>query len=220
MYKVGINLSLSFTDQDIQDITLRLHSVLTKMGIHAYIDRSLQSVIALEHEVTIAFFASRLGKAILNMQIDCLESRECFTKLDNLVSLSNLIIKELGLVTVNNVEYAVKRELIYEDISEINLNNIDQKLRHRGFLRISSSRKDVDLGLKTGKLLTYKYKYIDSRLNPILIDIIYILRRSGLNITIVTCLTLTRLPVTSDFLIKLMSLSDVVLAIIQDSLKG
>ena len=124
VFRVGISLSMEVTGQDIQDVTLKLHNVLTKIGIHAYVDRSLQSVIALENEVSIAFFTSRTGKAVLNIQIDCLRNKECIAELNNLVSLSNLIVKELKLITISNVEYIAKRELILENVKKIDLEGI------------------------------------------------------------------------------------------------
>ena len=219
VFRVGISLSMEVTGQDIQDVTLKLHNVLTKIGIHAYVDRSLQSVIALENEVSIAFFTSRTGKAVLNIQIDCLRNKECIAELNNLVSLSNLIVKELKLITISNVEYIAKRELILENVKKIDLEGIDRELKHRGFLRVSLSEKNVYLGLDISKLFTYKYKYIDNRLNPILIDIIYLLRRSGMNIAVVTCLTLTKLPIINEYLVKLMTLSDIVLTIVRSGLR-
>ncbi|OYT47772.1 MAG: hypothetical protein B6U85_04415 [Desulfurococcales archaeon ex4484_42] len=219
VFRVGISLSMEVTSQDIQDLTLRLHSILTKIGIHAYVDRSLQSIIALENEVSIAFFISHTGRAVLNIQIDCLRDEECIAELNNLISLSNLIVKELKLITINNVEYIVKRELILENVMEIDIEGIDRELKYRGLLRVSLSEKNVNLGLDTSKLLIYKYKYIDNRLNPILIDIIYLLGRSSMNVAVITCLTLTKLPIINEYLVELITLSDLVLTIVRNGLR-
>jgi len=218
-FRIGKSLSMEITNQDTQDITLKLHNALTKIGIQAHVDRSLQSIIALENELSIAFFTSRTGRAVLNIQIDCLRNKKCIAELNNMETLSNLIVKELKLITINNVEYIVKRELTLEDIKEVDLEGIDRELKHRGFLKVSLSEKDVDLGLGTSKLLTYRYKYIDDRLNPILIDVIYLLRRSDMNVAIVTCLTLTKLPIINEFLVELMVLSDIILTIVRNGLR-
>lgn len=219
MYRVAINLIISVLSQDIHDITLKLHNILTKLGIQAYIDRSLQNVVAMNGDINVELFTSRLGRAVMNIQTKCLESKECITKLNNLISLTNFIVKELKIVAISDINYIVKREVMYERIHQLSPDNVDALLRWRGFMKVSSSRKEVDLGLGSGELLTYKYEYISNRLNPILIDIIYLFKESSLSIVIITFMRPSKATLTVDFFPELMSLSDTVLAVIEDSLK-